>query len=500
MACELARNLHLLMLSGNSLITIETADEQRATKIILETTALRSAALYDWSMTRGLRKIDSSGMPGLPVVESPKATKALEYIDQNTEAAVYVVRDFAPHCKDALVVRMLRDLESILEQRGTTILFLDASPLPDDVRRLTVRFDIGWPSTEEIENAIKQTFQRIRRSSDAAIQSTVTKRDAEHMVQTLRGLSLKDVGRVVAAAIYDDFALTIEDLPRLVEAKRTLLGSMGSLEDIAVDFSVDDIGGLRNLKRWLRQRRGGFSRQAAEFGIEPPRGVLMLGVPGCGKSLCAKVVASDWNMPLLRLDPGVLYQKFIGESENQLRQALLQAESMAPVVLWIDEIEKAFASASGDSSDGGLSQRMFGTLLSWMQDHRHPIFIVATANDISALPPELMRKGRFDEVFFVDLPTEAAREQVLGIHLARRKRDPSKFNLPRLAKECRDFSGAEIEQAVVSALFAAFNERKDLSDQHILSEIKKTRPLAVLSAEKVASLRAWADNRCVSAD
>tara|TARA_R110002072_G_scaffold303130_1_gene495002 strand:- start:21461 stop:22963 length:1503 start_codon:yes stop_codon:yes gene_type:complete len=500
MPSELAQNLNLLMQSGNSLVSIETDDEQRATKIVLAAASLRNTTLYDWSMTRGLRKIDRDGVPGLPTVEGPKAAAALDFIGQNTEGAIYTVRDFAPHCKDAFVVRMIRDLESTLEQRGATIIFLDAKSLPDDVRRLTVRFDIGWPTTDEIEQIVKQTFQKIRRNSDTTVMSSVTKRDAEQMVQTLRGLSLKDVGRVVAAAIYDDFALTVEDLPRLVEAKRTLLGNMGSLEDIAVDFSVDDIGGLRNLKGWLRQRRGGFSRQAREYGIEPPRGVLMLGVPGCGKSLCAKVVASDWNMPLLRLDPGVLYQKFIGESESQLRQALLQAESMAPVVLWIDEIEKAFASASGDSSDGGLSQRMFGTLLSWMQDHRHPIFIVATANDISALPPELMRKGRFDEVFFVDLPSQAAREQVLGIHLERRKRDPSKFNLPALAKACHNFSGAEIEQAVVSALFAAFCERNQLSDQHILSEIKKTRPLAVLSAEKVESLRAWAENRCVLAD
>ena len=500
MTSELVEKLKLLMLSGNSLISIETGDEHRTTKIMREAAVGQSVALYDWSMTRGLRKVGSDGVPGLPVAEGHKAATALDFIEQNTEAAIYVVRDFTPHCKDALVVRMVRDLESTLEQRGSTIIFLDPTSLPDEVRRLTVRFDIGWPATDEIEQVIKQTFLKIRRNADTTVMSTVTKRDAEHMIQTLRGLSLKDVGRGVAAAVYDDFALTIEDLPRLVEAKRTLLGNIGSLEDIAVDFSVDDIGGLKNLKAWLRQRRGGFSRQAEEYGIEPPRGVLMLGVPGCGKSLCAKVVASDWNMPLLRLDPGVLYQKFIGESESELRRALLQAESMAPVVLWIDEIEKAFASASGDSSDGGLSQRMFGTLLSWMQDHRHPIFIVATANDISALPPELMRKGRFDEVFFVDLPSEAAREQVLGIHLERRNRDPSKFNLPALAKQCREFSGSEIEQAVVSALFAAFSEKKELSDQHILSEMKKTRPLAVLSAEKVTSLRAWAENRCVSAD
>lgn len=281
MTSELVQKLKLLMQSGNSLISIETGDEQRATKIMLEAAVGQSVALYDWSMTRGLRKVGSDGVPGLPVAEGPKAATTLEFIEQNTEAAIYVVRDFTPHCKDALVVRMVRDLESTLEQRGATIIFLDPTSLPDDVRRLTVRFDIGWPTTEEIEQVIKQTFQKIRRNADTTVMSTVSKRDAEHMVQTLRGLSLKDVGRVVAAAIYDDFALTIEDLPRLVEAKRTLLGNIGSLGDIAVDFSVDDIGGLENLKAWLRRRRGGFSRQAEEYGIEPPRGVLMLGVPGC---------------------------------------------------------------------------------------------------------------------------------------------------------------------------------------------------------------------------
>lgn len=500
MPSELAQSLNLLMQSGNAFIALETADETRATRIIREAASARAVPLHDWSMTRGLRQIDSDGVPGLPFVEGPKSFKALEFVEQNTESAIYVFRDLGPHCKDALVVRMLRDLEPICEQRGATIIFIQAEAMPDDVRRLTVRFDIGWPTTAEVEEVVKSTFRRIRRDSDETVTSQVTKRYAEHIVQSLRGLSLKDVSRVVASAIYDDYALTPDDLPRIVEAKRTLLGNRGCLEAIAADFSVDDIGGLGNLKKWLSQRRGGFTRQAQEFGIEPPRGVLMLGVPGCGKSLCAKVVAADWNMPLLRLDPGVLYQKFIGESENQLRQALSQAESMAPVVLWIDEIEKAFASASGDSSDGGLSQRMFGTLLSWMQDHRHPIFIVATANDISALPPELMRKGRFDEVFFVDLPTEEARQQILSIHLQRRDRDPEKFDTVSLAKTCSEFSGSEIEQAVSSALFAAFTERKELADRHISAEIRKTRPLAVLSSEKVTSLRAWADNRCVSAD
>ena len=226
----------------------------------------------------------------------------------------------------------------------------------------------------------------------------------------------------------------------------------------------------------------------------------MLGVPGCGKSLCAKVVAADWKMPLLRLDPGVLYQKFIGESESQLRQALAQAEAMAPIILWIDEIEKAFASASSSTADGGLSKRMFGTLLTWMQDHRHPIFIIATANDISSLPPELMRKGRFDEVFFIDVPTPAARKRILEIHLARRRKNPKDFDLDQLVDITKDFTGSELEQVIVSGMFQAFTEKADLTEKHLAAAIRETRPLAVLMAEDIHRLRAWAAERCVSAD
>jgi len=267
-----------------------------------------------------------------------------------------------------------------------------------------------------------------------------------------------------------------------------------------VDRDGEDVGGMRTLKQWLHLRRGGFSEKAVEFGVEPPRGILLLGVQGCGKSLCAKAVAADWNMPLLKLDPGILYQKFIGESESRLRQALRQAEAMAPVVLWIDEIEKAFASAGASSADGGLSQRMFGTLLSWMQEHRHPIFIVATANNIEALPPELMRKGRFDEIFFVDLPDLTERAQILKIHLQRKQRNPDEFDLPALAQAADGFSGAELEQAVLSSLYRAFSQTQQLATEHIALELSQTRPLSKVLGEKVQALRRWAQNRCIPAN
>src|SRR5262245_57713389 len=320
------------------------------------------------------------------------------------------------------------------------------------------------------------------------------------MARTLRGLTKGEAARVVAAAVYDDNALTPKDLPRMVEYKRNLLKSAGCLETIAVNVTPDEIGGLDNLKLWLAKRRGATTARAREYGLDQPRGILLLGVQGCGKSLCAKVVAADWQIPLLRLDPGVLYQKYIGESETRLREALAQAQAMAPVVLWIDEIEKAFASAASTSSDGGLSQRMFGTLLSWMQDHRSPIFIVATANDIEALPPELMRKGRFDEVFFVDLPDAAARRKILEIHLRRRRRDPGRFALDRIAAATEGFSGAELEQLIVSAMYSAFPRNEEVTDAHLLAERETTKPLSTLMRERVVQLREWAKDRCVPAD
>ena len=490
--------LKLLILSGNPLISIETADESRAMQLVRAVAGDIPRPMLEWSMTTGLRRLGEPRVANL--AEPGDAGGALTYIAKNTERAVYVLRDLGPHCKDAMVHRIVRDLVELLPRKQGTIVLIDALPVPEELRRFTVRYEVGLPGIEELEEVVRRTFKTIRDTSLVETNARITKRQMEQLVQSLRGLSCREAERVVASAIYNDYALDGSDLGHIVEAKRNLLRSAGSLEAIAADVQPDEIGGLDNLKAWLRQRRGGFSREAREFGLEPPRGVLMLGVPGCGKSLCAKVVASDWHMPLLRLDPGVLYQKYIGESESQLRQALAQAEAMAPTVLWIDEIEKAFASASAASADGGLSKRMFGTLLSWMQDHRHPIFIIATANDISALPPELMRKGRFDEVFFVDLPNEKTREQILGIHLAKRNRTPDGYSLRELAKVSEGFTGSELEQAVVSALFAAFAEKSELQDRHLLAEIRKTRPLSVLLGERIDELRAWADGRCVPAD
>ncbi len=491
-------NLGLLVRSGNRVIAMETADEPKALAIARSLAAEQNWPLVRWSITTGLA--GDGATDGSVFVVPNKPDEALIHVRDAEEPAVYVFNDFGAHAGDPYLQRMVRDLRDRDGSPEFALILVDASPLPDAVRRSCVPFPVKMPDAEELERVVRDTFRQVRARSLVEVRAEISKGQAEQMIQSLRGLTGSEARRVVASAILDDHILNGEDLPRILDAKRMLLGSSGCLETIATDFGPDEIGGLENLKRWLKKRRGALGKKARDYGLDAPRGMLLLGVQGCGKSLCAKVVASDWNMPLLRLDPGVLYQKFVGESEGRLRQALAQAEAMAPVVLWVDEIEKAFASAGADSADGGLSQRMFGTLLSWMQDHRHPIFLVATANTISALPPELMRKGRFDEIFFVDLPDAPSRARIFGIHLKKRKRKPEAFDLNRLAEAADGFSGAEIESAIVAAMYAAFAEDQEVTTSHLLAEIATTRTLAVTMAEKIRELRAWAKDRCVPAD
>jgi len=498
MLADLANDLKLLIRSRHPVISIETADEQRAIELVHRVAHELDRPLFEWSSTMGLVRRRPTPSTG-PVAGTESIRHAFAFVHDASECSIYLFRDMAEFLKDAVVARKMRDIHTVFAREGSTLILVDThATLPESVRRLAAPFDVKWPCTEELEKTVRDAFQEARLLYK--VTTDLSKRQVEQLVQSLRGLTVGEAFRVVSAALYDDYKLTTDDLPRIIESKRAILASSGVLEAIPVDVNIDDIGGLSRLKAWLARRRGGFSTKAAEFGLSPPRGILLLGVQGGGKSLCAKAVAADWGMPLLRLDPGVLYQRFVGESEGRLRQALSQAETMAPVILWIDEIEKAFASASSASADGGLSQRMFGTLLGWMQEHRHAVFIVATANDVSALPPELLRKGRFDEVFFVDLPGPAAREAILGIHLKRRNRDPAKFSLGRLSMVADGFSGAELEQVVVSALYSAFSQGGELTDAVLEAEIKGTKPLSVLMSERMEELRDWASGRCVPAD
>jgi SpoVK/Ycf46/Vps4 family AAA+-type ATPase len=350
------------------------------------------------------------------------------------------------------------------------------------------------PSADQIRLLLQDEARRWRGSNGEKVKAERQAIDA--LVQHLVGLCEEDARRIIAQAIENDGAVTMDDLPAALRAKHNLLGA-GELLRLELDTAkFSDIGGLKTLKRWLEQRQAAFIGAAAP-GLEPPKGILILGVQGGGKSLAAKAVAGVWHLPLLQLDFGMLYNKYIGETERNLREMLKQAEAMAPCVLWIDEIEKGLAQ---ERNDDGVSRRVLGTLLTWMAERKAKVFLVATANDISALPPELLRKGRMDELFFVDLPDADTRREIFAIHLRRRQHDPARFDLAQLADATDGFSGAEIEQAVVAGLYEAHAQGQPLATAHIAVELERTRPLSVVMAEKIAALRAWAQERTVMAN
>jgi SpoVK/Ycf46/Vps4 family AAA+-type ATPase len=413
--------------------------------------------------------------------------------------SICVTLELAGHLKDRLTARMLHVVTSNFAKNGNTLVMIDSEDsLPEVTKSYTRVFEISLPDHEELRAIVRSTLRRFNRKKP--IEIGITKKGMEIIIRNLRGLTRRQAERIIIETVADDRRFDDDDVNLVISSKRRMLQRGGLLEYIQTPLTLDEIGGMRRLKRWLKIRRNALTPKGEDFGVDAPRGVLMLGVQGGGKSLCAKAVATAWHQPLLRMDPGALYNSYIGESERNLRQALRQTEMMSPVILWIDEIEKAFASAASQSSDGGLSKRMFGSLLTWLQDREAAVFVIATANDIEALPPELLRKGRFDEIFFIDLPGSSTRKKIFEIHLRKRGRDPEQFDLAALAEASEGYSGSEIEQAVVAALHEALARNTKLETRFILSALQTSPPLSVTMAEKVESLRRWAQNRCVPAD
>jgi SpoVK/Ycf46/Vps4 family AAA+-type ATPase len=488
-------HLEALLRARHACVSIVSLDETYVMELISAAALSLDVKLNVWSSVRGLRGGMVEGSRVRTGTEN--AGGALFAAGTDPDRQIVVMLDLSAHLGDATTLRSLRELVERFEQTRSTLVLVDHADPPAVVRSIATPFDVGLPDETELRAIVKRTFNSMRR--EAPLKSALTESGFGRMVQHLVGLSRAQVKRVVMDALLDDFKLDDADLPRMLAAKRQILHADGLLEYVERLESMEHIGGLDVLKRWLEHRRLAMTDDAIAFGIEPPRGVLLLGVQGAGKSLCAKAIATAWERPLLRMDPSVLYDRFVGESERRLREALMQAEAMSPIVLWIDEIEKGFASAASHSIDGGLSQRMFGTLLTWMQEHTKPVFLVATANDIEALPPELLRKGRFDEIFFVDLPGEAARREIVAIHLKRRGRDLAAFDLDRLAAASAGYSGAEIEQAIVSALHEAYATKGEIDTDGVERALSASPPLSVTMREKIEELRAWAQGRCVMA-
>jgi SpoVK/Ycf46/Vps4 family AAA+-type ATPase len=411
-------------------------------------------------------------------------------------AGLFVFKDFDRYLDDAVVLRLFKDLiNKIRNTRNTLVILAPAYKLPPDIEPYAAHIMGGFPDRQEICNVIDETIEEFRRSNKPVI-STLNDKEMEEVVRTLKGLSIQQIRNILNKCILDDNRLSVDDLVRIESSKKEIFDREGVLE-FCISESRSSIADFDNLKRWLSERKTSF-RSDNPFSLPPPKGVLLMGVQGCGKSLAIKMIARELSLTLYRLDLTKLYSKYIGETEQNLRKALKTVEQLSPLCLWIDEIEKCFAASSGEI-DGGVSQRIMGTFLTWMQERKPDCFLAATANNIYMLPPEFLRKGRFDEIFFVDLPNVELRENIFRIHLAKRRLDPAKFDCKSLAGKSADFNGAEIEQAVISALYRATSRKEQISTGHIIEQLESTKPLAVVKKEEVEALREWARYRTVPA-
>jgi ATP-dependent 26S proteasome regulatory subunit len=487
--------LRLLVNSRHPVITIETPEEERAEQILLEVAAELAVPLYTWSVTSGLAKAH-----GAPIYNTETPEQALANIALIQGDAIFLLKDFARYCENDRVCRRLRELaEKFRSERRSIVITAAALQLPPDLSGDSVPFQLGLPTGEELLSGVRNVLAEMNRTQQ--IPMALDMAGIAQLAQNLVGLPQEEAMRALRMSILARRRMDAGLLDAVLDAKRDALRSDGLLETVRRDASFADVAGLRRLREWIGKRKSALTPEGRRFGLEPPKGILITGVQGCGKSLAARSVAGEWGYEMARLDAGALYDKFIGESEKKLQKALELAQKLAPMVLWIDEIEKAFASAgsSGDV-DAGLSQRLLATLLTWMQDRESGVFLAATSNNISALPPEMLRKGRFDEIFFVDLPNAEVRSALFALHLKKRGRDAASFDLPKLATASDGFSGAEIEQAIVAGLYTAFAQKQQLSTEILIGEIRGTQPLSVTRAEDIQAIRDWAKTRAVPAD
>jgi SpoVK/Ycf46/Vps4 family AAA+-type ATPase len=492
------QDLEIILRSRTPLVVIETRDERRVLRLLqslnMQATSSDYLPLFRWTVTDGLQRLDIDLEPQLM---NSEPADVLKHVRSVSKPGIFVLLDFHPFLDDPVHVRLIKDICIHYPDVARQIILISHKvSLPHELEAFSARVDMALPSDQERKKIIEGVAHEYSRENSGT-QVQVDPQAYELLVRNLAGLTYADTERLARNAIYVDGAITRSDLPGVMQAKYELLNRGGALQfeyDVA---KFSDVGGLSRLKTWLTHRRAPFRGDKGAAHLDPPKGILLIGIQGCGKSLAAKATAGIFGAPLLRLDFAALYDKYHGETERKLRESLKTADVMAPCVLWIDEIEKGIAGRGGET---GTTQRVLGTFLTWMAEKKSPVFVVATANDISALPPELVRKGRFDEIFFVDLPNRKIRASILAIHLANRDQSLSNFDVDRLADAMDGFSGAEIEQAVVSGLYAAHALGQTLTTQHLLLEVEQTKPLSIVMAERVATLREWADGRTVPCD
>ncbi|MBX3185212.1 MAG: AAA family ATPase [Polyangiaceae bacterium] len=488
------RDVQLLIASHHPLIGLETVEEGRVAALLEEVSVGLEQPYFVWTANSGLRRVDQT----LAIHGTKSPLLCLEHIRAASIEAVYHLKDFSQFLGEPKVQSaMLEALGALSRCRSAIVLSEPELALSPSVEAMITRVELDPITEDEYYEYTRSLLAALR--TRMSVEMTLTGEDVAVLLQQLKGLTFFEVKRVLSQAIVEHQRLDRSVLEKVRAAKRQAIERTGILDFIATETDLSEVAGLDTLKAWLRQRKVAFTQpeRARSFGLQPPRGVLLLGVQGCGKSLCAKAVSHEWELPLIRFDPSRIYAKYVGESERNLNRAIRVAESLSPIVFWIDELEKAFA--GGGAEDGGVSTRILGSFLTWLQEKRAPVFVIATSNDVSKLPAELLRKGRFDEIFFVDLPNPAEREAILKIHLTRRGRDPAAFDLPALSSVTDGFSGAELEQVVVAALYEAFAADVELGTQHLVAEALRTRPLSVTAERAVSELRAWASGRTVPA-
>ncbi|UCC25592.1 MAG: AAA family ATPase [Gemmatimonadales bacterium] len=490
------RDLELLIRARYGLIHLDTPEDARAQVLLHHLSDRLGVPFFVWTRLEGLRRWE---LPD-PVYDTRPLARAVGHVTQARTDGVYHLQGVTrSDLVDPDVQALLREVARCMEGPvGAVVLTGQDLELPERIRPHSARLGLPGPGPQEFRELLETILRDL--SARRHVEVSLTPDETDQLLRHLSGFTLLEAEKTLTRAIVEDGKLTLQAIGHVVDAKREVVEREGLLEYYPVERTLDEVADLRGFKAWLAARTAVVRSpgKAREMGLPFPRGVLLLGVPGCGKSMSAKAVSAEWNLPLLRLDPSTLYNKYIGESEQNFRRAMRTAERMAPVVLWVDELEKAFA--SGGTEDGGVSQRILGSFLSWMQEREGDVFVVATANDVQRLPPEFLRKGRFDEVFFVDLPDRVTREEILRIHLARRGLDPGSFPVQELGEVTTGFSGSELEQAVVSAQYAAFAAGEPLTAGHLRGEIARTRPLSALMGEKVAALRMWAAERTVPAN
>jgi len=488
--------IEVLVRARYPVIYVVSWEETRVEDAIAEIALKREKKVFTWSVCRGI----------VPHGTSPQSQRntdaktcdpivALNQVLDMVDPAIYVFNDFHPYLSDPAVVRKVREVALYLKNSYKTLVLVSPTlRLPMELEKEISVVDFGLPEREDVNELLENTIAEVNKNAGLNISLSDTSK--ESLVNAAMGLTINEAENVFAKTLVKTGGLSDKDIPIILSEKEQIIRKSGMLEYYRASEEFGNVGGMEELKDWLRKRRSAFSSEARKFGLPSPKGALLIGVQGCGKSLCAKALASYWRVPLLRLDLGKVFSSLVGSSEENVRQAVRVAESVAPAILWMDEIEKAFAGTQSSSfSDAGTTSRVFGTFITWLQEKTAPVFVIATANNISQLPPELLRKGRFDEIFFVDLPDRTDRIAIFKIHIAKRGRNPDSFDLQQLAEAADGFSGAEIEEAISSALFDVFDKGQDLSTEALLASIGATVPLYRTMKEEIEKLRDWARDR-----